>query len=104
MSLILHIVDCLLRVVALEDGVAGHKDVGTGLEEFGGILQVDAAVNLDEALRVLAIAEGTQLTHLAIGILDELLTAEAGVDAHEKHQVALLDDVLEFYFIFLNFT
>ena len=56
----------LLRVVALEDGVAGYQDVGAGLEEQGRILQVHAAVDLDEALRVLTFAKLTQLTHLGI--------------------------------------
>jgi hypothetical protein len=45
-------------IVALEDSVAGHKDVSTGLEELGRVLQVDTAVDLDEALRILTVAKG----------------------------------------------
>jgi hypothetical protein len=84
-----------LGIVAFEDGIAGNKDIGTGLEKEVGVLEVDTAIDLNEAVGVLAIAEFSELTHLVVGILDELLSAEAWIDAHEEHEVALLDDILE---------
>lgn len=94
-SLFFKLFNCLSRILGLKHGAAGHEHVGTSSKELRGILGVHAAVNFDEALRVLAVAQFAQLLHLVVGVLDELLSAEAGVDRHEQHHVTQLHRVFQ---------
>ena len=36
-----------------------------------------------------------QALHLVDGVLDECLSAESGVDAHQQHHIHILDDILK---------
>lgn len=77
-------------VVSSEDGTAGDEEGRTGV--FDGLdgLGIDAAIDFDDSRRIAGLfQERLGLADLIDGIGNELLAAEAGVDAHDEDHVQL---------------
>ena len=72
-----------------------HVEGLASLHALGGI---DAPHRLDRhanaAARLVGVQPGTRGAQLVEGLGDELLPAEAGVDAHQQHHVELVHDVV----------
>ena len=87
--------DGLLGRGALEDVAAGDEDVDTGLYKLWSCLTLHATINLDEGLAATLGNELSKLTDFLEGVLDEGLTAESGIDAHQKYHFNVAYNVLE---------
>jgi hypothetical protein len=81
-----------LRV--LENVASGDTDVDAGRLQRSDILVVHAPVDLDEAGGVETVSQRLETADLLIDI-DELLSAEARVDAHDEHHVDVGQQVLD---------
>ena len=80
---------------AAEGGGAGDQHIGAGGDRLARGFGVDAAVDLDEDVEVfLGDAVGDRLDLLELAG-DELLPAEARVDAHHQHEVDVLEHIIE---------
>lgn len=91
-------VDGCVAVWLIEDRTASNEHVGTAVVEFGCIGCCYAAVHFDDGVSVLTVDHVAESLHLAVGVLNEFLSTEAWVDAHEEHEVGFADDVFkEFY-------
>src|SRR5580658_1514338 len=94
-QLVAHGVDHRLIVSAAEHGAAGDEGVGSSCGHARNVLHLDAAIDLETDV---ASARGDELPgalDLAQRRVDEALAAKARVDAHDEHQVDLVDHVLE---------
>ena len=87
--------DDLLRVGGTEDIGAADKHVDTRLYQARSRLALHAAIYLNQRLTAFLVNHPTQALHLVDGILDELLSAEAGIDTHEQHHVNITKDILQ---------
>src|ERR1700722_13755069 len=94
-QLVAHGIDHRLVIGAAEDGTAGDESVGAGGRDTLDILHLDAAVDLQADVAPAGLDEGPGALDLAQRGLDETLSAEARVDAHDEHQVDLVNHVLE---------
>lgn len=91
-------VDGCVAVWLIEDRTASNEHVGTAVVEFGSIGCCYTAIHFDEGVSVLTVNHVAEALYLAIGVLNEFLSTEARVDAHEEHEVGFADDVFkEFY-------
>jgi hypothetical protein len=79
----------------LRDRPCHHQRIGAGLNQLASVVRPDTAVDFDQARRITPIDEGARLANLFDRSGNELLTREAGVDAHDEHRVAILDHVLQ---------
>jgi hypothetical protein len=90
-----HRVDHGLVVGLAEDRAAGHEGVGAGVGHAADVVDLDAAVDLEPDVAPAGVDELARLLDLAQRAVDEALAAEAGVDAHDQHQVDLVDHPLQ---------
>lgn len=74
---------------------AADKDICSGADEAWGRFVLHATVYLDEGVRLALVDELAQTLRLVDGLLDELLTSEARVDAHQEDEVDIADNILE---------
>ena len=84
---------CVIGLV--EHAGAAHNRVGASFDHLPGIAAFDAAIHFDPGIEATLIAHAAQITDLLNLVLNEALTAEAWVDAHDQHQIAQLEAVLE---------
>ena len=84
-----------MRGTAAEGRGSSHENVGARVDRPARGAYIDAPVDFEvdeEALLVDLLPDRLDLAQLA---LDEPLPAEAGIDAHDKHQIDLFQDVIE---------
>ena len=87
--------DDLLRVGGTEDIGAADEHVDTRLYQARSRLALHATIHLYQRLTAFLVDHPTQALHLVDGILDELLSAEAGVDTHQQYHLHIADDILK---------
>ena len=87
--------DDLLGIGGTEDVAAADENVDAGSYEARRGLLLYAAVDFDEGVAAAVGDELSEAAYLWYGVLDELLSAEAWIDAHEQHHVDIADDVFE---------
>src|SRR5690606_23542990 len=73
----------------------GHEGVGPGLRNLADVLGVDPAVHFQTDITPAGVNQRSRLAQLVQGGGDELLPAEAGVDAHQQDHVDLVHHVPE---------
>src|SRR5260221_12007771 len=82
--------DGCFRAARIEYGGGGHQDIWTGFYKAGCVLRGDAAVDLVEGLESSVVDHATEVANFLEGMRNELLTTETGIDAHDQHQVDIL--------------
>ena len=84
-----------MRFAAAEGRGPGDEDGGAGVDRLPRRFGIDAAVDLELDVEVFlgdALGDRLDLAQLAG---DELLAAEARIDAHHQHQVDFLEHIIE---------
>ena len=71
------------------------QDVGTGLEDLGGVLDFDAAVHFEQGLAAGPVDELSGSPQFIQTGGDKGLSPEPGIDRHDQHQVHVRDDFFE---------
>ena len=74
---------------------AGYKHVHASFDEPPSCVVVYATIYFDEGVAARFLDQFFETAHFVDGVFDELLSAKAWVDRHEKHHVHVLDDVVE---------
>src|SRR3979411_1644237 len=90
-----HRIDHRLVVRAAEYGAAGDEGVGTGRSDALDVLDLDAAVDLEPDIPARGVNELARALHLLQRRVNEALAAKAGIDAHDEHQIDLVENVFE---------
>src|SRR2546421_594648 len=83
-------------VRAGEYGAAGDEGVGTGRRDALDVLGLDAAVDLEPDVPARGVDEFARALHLLQRRVNEALAAKARVDAHDEHEIDLVENVLEY--------
>ena len=81
-----------MGILGTEDGRASHKHVRAGLAHERSCLDADATINLNHRVTAEVCAHVTQLADATSGGGDVRLATEAGVHAHDEHDIELLDE------------
>lgn len=87
--------DGSIRVCALEYITSAYQHVYSGFHQSWSGFCLHAAIYLDECLTAALFDELAQTAYLLDGVLDEFLSAEAWVNAHQKYHVYIADDVFQ---------
>jgi hypothetical protein len=80
------------RVTLAENRVAGDQQLGSRFDDAGDRIVSDAAVHFNPITEAQFLAKFFQAANLAEGVRDELLAAEAGIDAHDEDMVHHAED------------
>src|SRR5208283_3996000 len=73
-----------------EDGTAGDKRIGPRLGDAADVLRLDAPVDLEPDVAAGGVDQFAGALDFAQCRVDEALTAESRVDAHDEHQIDLV--------------
>ena len=92
---IFQLVDGLSRILAAEHRITSHEDVGACILEHTAGFEVHTAIAFDEGTEITLDKLGTHTTHLVEHGGDELLSAEAGIDGHDEHEVKVAEHFVE---------
>ena len=87
--------DGSIRVCALEYITSAYQHVYSGFYQSWSSFCLHTAIYLNECLASALFDELAQTAYLLDGVLDEFLSAEAWVNAHQKHHVYIADDVFQ---------
>ena len=92
---ILQLVDGLGGILAAEHGITSHEDISACILEHATGFEVYTAIAFDERVEVALDELGTHATYLVEHGGDELLSAEAGIDGHDEHEVKVAEHFVE---------
>ena len=89
------VADNLLRILGTKDVTTADEYIDTGCNETWGRLALHTAIHLNQRLTALFRNQPTQVLHLVDSVLNELLSAEPGVDAHQQDHLYIADNILQ---------
>src|SRR5882762_5890821 len=90
-----HRIDHRLIVRAAEYRAAGDEGVGTGGRDAADVVDLDAAVDLEPDIPARGVNEFARALDLPQRRVNEALATKARIDAHDEHQIDLIENVLE---------
>lgn len=92
---IFQLVDGLGGILASEHGITSHENICTSILEHATGFEVYATIAFDEGTEIALDKLGTHATHLVEHGGDELLSAEAGINCHDEHEVKVAEHFIE---------
>src|SRR5262249_5316289 len=84
-----------LGVAAAENRLTGDQDARAGFDDARHGAHVDAAVDFDDSAVAGLLEECAHVGHFRLAPRNEGLTAEAGVDRHDEHEVDVGRDLAD---------